>query len=128
MDPLRICHPYGRIPRSGFSLREQNYVYTFVTNVRTNLRLHECTYESTLIRMYVRIFAYTNVHTNLRVYECTYVAQQSSVGGDCLEAQPGPAGRRFQQTAIQLRTYTYSYIRTFVHLHIRTIVHSSIQT
>jgi len=40
-------------------------------NVRTNLRLYECTYESTLIRMYVRIYAYTNVRTNLRLYECT---------------------------------------------------------
>ena len=52
-------------------IRMYVWIYAY-TNVRTNLRLYECTYESTLIRMYVRIYAYTNVRTNLRLYECTY--------------------------------------------------------
>ena len=49
-----------------------SYIFLLLSNVRTNLRLYECTHESTLIRMYVRIYAYTNVLTNLRLYECTY--------------------------------------------------------
>ena len=57
---------------------------TVTVNVR-NLRLYECTHEytlrrmnvrtyfgPTLIRMNVRIYAYTNVRTKLRLYACTY--------------------------------------------------------
>ena len=54
---------FRSLVKPSFSLR----IYAY-----TNLRSYECTYESTLIRMYVRIYAYTNVRTNLRLYECTY--------------------------------------------------------
>ena len=46
-------------------------IYAY-TNVRMNLCLYDCTYESMLTRMHVRIYAYTNVRTNLRLYECMY--------------------------------------------------------